>query len=135
MWTCPKCERRFKGTNQSHMCVENTIDDIFVKASDPIVLAFDAIFSVVMTWNPITAGASSKSVVFTNKKAWLIIRPMAKALDVKFYYDEPVDSDAFKKITEYKGKYAHHLRIAEESEVTDEVFELLRVGWEFGMRE
>jgi len=116
------------------MCVDHTIDDIFADVSDSLVLAFDAIFSTVMSWTPITAGASVHAVVFTNKKAWLIIRPMSKTLDVKFYNDEPVDSDAFKKITEYKGKYAHHLRIADASEVTDEVFDLLRIGWEFGMK-
>jgi len=134
MWTCPKCERQFKGTNQSHMCVDNSIDDIFAKASDALVLAFDAIFSTVMTWKPISAGASVHAVVFTNHKAWLIIRPMSKTLDVKFYTDEPVDSDAFHKVTEYKGKYAHHLRIADESEVTEEVFDLLRIGWEYGFK-
>jgi len=116
------------------MCVEHTIDDLFAEVPDHLVLAFDAIFSVVMTWTPSSAGASSKSVVFTNERAWLIVRPMTKTLDVKFYNDEPVDSDAFHKINEWKGKYAHHLRIADESEVTEEVFELLRVGWEFGMR-
>lgn len=116
------------------MCSDQTIDDLFADVSDNLVLAFDAIFSTVMNWKPISVGASVHTVVFTNKKAWLIIRPMAKALDVKFYYDEPVDSDAFKKITEYKGKYAHHLRVADASEVTNEVFELLRIGWEFGMQ-
>lgn len=131
---CPKCERQFKVTNQSHMCVDKSIDDIFADVSDPLVIAFDAIFRTVMAWEPITAGASVHTVVFTNKKAWLIIRPMAKSLDVKFYYDEPIDSDAFKKITEYKGKYAHHLRITDESEVTDDILDLLRIGWDFGMK-
>ena len=134
MWNCPKCERTFKVTNQSHMCVDKTIDDIFVNASDLLVLALDAIFNIVMQWEPITAGASVHTVVFTNKKAWLIIKPMAKCLDAKFYYHEPIDSDRFHKITEYKGKYAHHIRIADEIEVTEEIMDLLRLGWEWGMK-
>jgi len=133
MWTCPKCERRFKVTNQSHMCVDKTIDDIFMEVSDHLVLAFDAIFRVVMEWEPTTAGASVHAVVFTNQRAWLIIKPMSKELDVKFYYGEPIDSDIFKRIAEYKGKYAHHIRIKDEIEVTPEVMDLLRKGWEYGM--
>lgn len=134
MWICPTCERTFGKTNQSHMCVVKTIDDIFMGVADPIVLAFDAIFQVVMTWDPISAGATVKAVVFTNYKAWLVIRPMKKVLDVKFYTDEPVDSDVFAKVTEYKGKYAHHIRVADESEVTEEIIDLLRIGWEYGMK-
>lgn len=133
MWSCPKCERQFKVTNQSHMCVDKTIDDIFVNASDQLVLAFDAIFNTVMTWEPISVGASVHTVIFTNRRAWLIIKPMAKSLDVKFYYDEPIDSDSFFKITEYNGKYAHHFRISDESEVTEGFIDLLRYGWNWGM--
>jgi len=116
------------------MCVDNTIDDIFMGVADPIVLAFDAIFQIVMTWEPVSAGATVKAVVFTNYKVFLVIRPMSKVLDVKFYTDEPVDSDVFKKVTEYKGKYAHHIRIADETEVTEEIIDLIRIGWDYGMK-
>lgn len=133
MWTCPNCERVFKSTNQSHMCSDRTIDDVFADVSDPLVIAFDAIFQIVMEWAPMSAGAATHSIVFTNKRAWLIIKPMAKVLDVKFYTNEPIESDRFKKITEYKGKYAHHLRVADEMEVTEEIVDLLRIGWEWGM--
>ena len=104
-----------------------------VTASDYLVLAFDAIFNVVMNWEPISAGASVHTVVFTNKKAWMIIKPMAKCLDVKFYNHEPIDSDLFTKITEYKGKYAHHLRLKDDTEINDEIIELIRIGWKWGM--
>lgn len=133
MWICPNCNRQFKVTNQSHMCVNKTIDDIFVDVSDNLVLAFDAIFNIVMQWEHMTAGASVHTVIFTNKRAWLIIKPMSKALDVKFYYHEPIDRDIFARITEYNGKYAHHIRIADENDVNEEIVNLLRLGWNWGM--
>lgn len=36
MWTCPKCKRRFKNTNQSHYCGEppQTIDDYIGEQSE-----------------------------------------------------------------------------------------------------
>ncbi len=84
MWTCPRCERQFKTRNQSHSCVTKSLDELFAKCPDHLLLAFDRLLSAVMEWEPISVGASQNTVVFTNKKAWLIVRPMRKELDVKF---------------------------------------------------
>lgn len=134
MWTCPNCERVFKSVNQSHYCGEVTLDDIFAKSPDHLLLAFDAILQQVMMWEPCTVGAARKSVVFANTTAWLIVKPMAKQLDVKFYTDSPIDHARVKRIAEYRGKFAHHLRIAHEDEVNTEVLELLKEGYDFAMR-
>jgi hypothetical protein len=44
-----------------------------------------------------SVGASKNAIIFTNRKVWLIIRPMKEKLDVKFYYDESSGRDVFKK--------------------------------------
>lgn len=128
MWTCPRCDRRFKTTNQSHYCSVTTLDELFDDRSDEQVLAFDRIMTEVLQWEPCTMGVAKKAVVFTSHTAWLVIRPMSKALDVKFYHGEPLEHDAIKKITEYRNKYAHQLRIYHEEELTDDIFNLLRQG-------
>ncbi len=134
MWKCPKCNRMFKTTNQSHSCLETTIDDIFLDRPIELVLAFDRIMTTVLEWENCTVGAAKKAVVFTSKKAWLIVRPMSKELDLKFYYDEPIDSPLFKKIPFLMGKYNHHLRIRHEDEVTPEIIGLLRQGYLFSLK-
>jgi hypothetical protein len=97
-------------------------------------MAFDSLMTSVLTWEPNSVGASKNAIIFTNKKAWLIIRPMTKELDVKFYYDESLDGDIFKKITFFGGKYAHHIRIKEEEEITAEVLYFLKKGFDFALR-
>ncbi len=101
MYTCPKCERKFKVNNQSHMCTTKTIDDLFENRADNVVLAFESVLNVTMDWEPQSIGASVNTVIFTNKKAWLIVRPMTKELDLKFYYSEPLDSGLVFKIVHY----------------------------------
>lgn len=133
MWNCPNCKRNFKVNNQSHMCVNKTVDDLFVDKPDNLVIAFDAIYQIVMDWEPCTAGASVNTVIFTNAKAWLIIRPMSKELDVKFYYGEPLDAAIFKKVTLFGKKYAHHIRISNELQISREIVSALRKGWEYGL--
>jgi len=131
MWTCPKCERNFKSNNQSHMCSSNTIDDIFEGKSENLIHAFDQVLISVIDWEPCSVGASTKSIVFTKEKAWLIVKPMAKVLDVKFYCSERIDHPLIKKTTEFRGVFANHIRISDESEVTDEMISLLRKGYDF----
>jgi len=131
MWNCPRCQRNFKHTNQSHMCSTKTIDDIFEGVAENLVLAFDQILIGVIDWEPCSVGASTKSIVFTKEKAWLIVKLMSKQLDVKFYYSEKIEHSLIKKTTQYRDVYAHHVRISEESEVTTELLSLLRKGYDF----
>ncbi len=134
MWTCPNCERIFKSTNQSHSCNEKTLDELFEGKPDDVLLAFDRIMTEVVNWEPCSLGAAKKAVVFTSKKAWLIARPMTKVLDVKFYNDEPLDSRIIHKIDIWGKKYAHHIRLKNEDEVTEEVFKLLKIGHKFSLK-
>lgn len=130
MWTCPKCNRNFKGQNQSHMCTTAPIDDLFLKKPESLLLAFDKILIGVIDWDPCTVGRSVNTVVFTKEKAWLIVRPMSKLLDVKFYYPEIIQSPLVFKTELWKDRYAHHLRISSEQEVTTDFLQLLRRGFD-----
>ena len=134
MWTCPGCNRRFKTANQWHSCGETTIDEIFAKSSDELILTFDRILTEVVSWEPCTVGAAKKAVVFTSKKAWLILRPLKKELDLKFYCDQPIESDLPEKVRPSFGKFAHHIRLQNEEQVTSEVIDLLRQGFEYSLR-
>ncbi len=134
MWTCPKCECNFKTANQSHSCVNKDIDDFFENKPPELLLAFEKLLIEVVDWEPNTLGPTQHTVVFTNKKAWLIVKPMSKELDVKFYLDEKIDSPRIKKTHEYNGKFAHHIRVKNEEEVDGELFQLIRKGYNYALK-
>lgn len=125
MWTCPECDRNFKNTNQSHMCTNTTIDDIFADKPAELLLAFDKLLVGVIDWEPSSVGTSTKAVIFTKEKAWLIVKPMAKALDIKFYYPTLINHKLIKKTNDYGGKIAHHIRIKNDIEVNNDLLNLL----------
>ena len=131
MWKCSKCNRDFKTQNQSHSCVKKDIGEFFIGKPDELVLAFDQIMTQVLTWQPNSFGASINTIVFTNTKAWLIVKAMKTELDLKFYYDEQLESLYIKKVTIFNKKYAHHIRINHESQITDELISLLKKGYEY----
>lgn len=134
MWTCPNCDRNFKTANQSHSCTDIDIGELFLGKPDDLVIAFDEILQLTANWEPNSVGTATRSTVFTSKKAWLVIKPMKSELDVKFYNDQPLESDVLKKVTEYNGKYAHHIRIKMPHQVTDEVMRLLREGFKYSLK-
>jgi len=134
MWNCPACRRNFKVNNQSHYCETIDIGELFVGKPDELVVAFDDLLHLIASWKPNTFGASRHTVVFTSKKAWLIIKPMKKELDLKFYYVTQLDSPLFKTITDYSNKFAHHIRIAHPDQLSDEVMGLLRKGYEYSLK-
>lgn len=129
MWTCPNCQRNFKSNNQSHMCTNKTLDDLLEGKSEQLILAFDALLIGIIDWEPCSVGASVNSIVFTKEKAWLIVRPMSKQLDIKFYSPEKIEHRLIKKTTHYGNKFAHHIRISDDLEVTNELLALLRKGY------
>ncbi|MEM8908030.1 MAG: DUF5655 domain-containing protein [Bacteroidota bacterium] len=116
------------------MCSTIEIGTLFEDKPDELVLAYDGIVQGVSNWQPNSIGASIHTVVMTSQKAWLIIRPMKKELDVKFYYDEILESERLKRVSKFGKKYAHHLRIKDPEELDEEIFELLRMGHEYSLR-
>ncbi len=116
------------------MCVKKDIGELFQDKPDELVLAYDAILQATENWSPNTQGASVHSIIFTSAKAWLIVKPMKKELDVKFYYGEPISSDLIKKVSKMGKKYGHHLRIANEWEVSQPVIDLLKLGYDFSIQ-
>jgi len=129
MWQCPICERQFKSKNQSHICTDTTIDDLFEGRSDNLILTFDKLLSSVIDWQPCSVGTSTHTIVFTKEKAWLIVKPLKKELDVKFYYPERIRHKYVKKTTEYRNSVAHHLRPSTPEDIDEEFVRLLYRGY------
>ena len=113
------------------MCTTMDIGTLFIDKPDEIVLAFDTYSQVIMAWQPNYMGPSTKSIIFTNKKAWLIVKPMKKELDLKFYLSEKKEHSLIRKHQKYPNKYAHHIRIQHEQEITTKLVELLKKGFNY----
>ena len=133
MWQCAKCQRLFQKEKQSHICVVKDVGELFEGKPDELVLAWDALTQQVMSWQPNVYSAATHSIVYTSHKAWLIVKPMRALLDIKFYCAERLEDPLIVKTTAYGNKYAHHLRIAHEEELSPELFALLRQGYDYSI--
>lgn len=109
------------------------VGELFIGKPDTLVLAYDDIVQKVADWQPNSIGASRHSIVMSSGKAWLIIKPMKTALDLKFYYREQLDSYRLKNVYTMGKKYAHHIRVHTPEELDAEVFRLLKKGFAYSL--
>ena len=129
MWTCPKCERDLKNPNQWHNCVKVSIDSLFEGKSDELVLVFDKLLSEIIDWENIAVSATQNCIVFVHNQTFLIIRPMKKQLDLKFYTQSKQDEFPIVKSNFYSGKYENHIRVSNLSELNPTIYTFIRQSY------
>jgi len=130
----PNARGQFLKQKQRHYCSENTIEDLLANRPPELTLAFDALLLAVADWQPQTIGAGKAAIIFNNGAAWMVVRPMKAQLDVAFFYDRILKHPAIKTArldNMGKNKYIHHVRLRDETDVTDEVVALLRKGFQY----
>ena len=133
MYTCPKCGRAFASERDSkHWCTDATIDDVFAKASDEVLLAFDAVLLATADWEPNFIGAAKRAVVCSKRKAWMIVRPYRKWLDlIVFFPTHRREAFVHKIQPRYTGKSLEHVvRLHTEADFTEPVLRFLREAYE-----
>ena len=122
MWTCPKCERDLKNPNQWHNCVKVSIDSLFEGKAAELVFVFDKLLSEIIDWNNVDVSATQNCIVFVHNQTFLIIRPMKKALDLKFYTATQQEEVPIIKSVLYSGKFENHIRVSKLEDITPIVY-------------
>lgn len=129
MWTCPKCERDLKNPNQWHNCVKVNIDSLFVGKSEELVLVFDQLLSEIIDWENVAVSATQNCIVFVHNQTFLVIRPMKKQLDLKFYSQTEQDEFPIIKSIFYSGKYENHIRVSTLEELNRIVYKHIKQSY------
>ena len=132
MYTCPQCQREFASEKDSkHWCTDATVDDVFAKAAEEVVLTFDAVLLATAHWTPNYIGAAKRAVVCSKRKAWMIVRPYRRWLDLMVFFPEHRRETFVHKIKpRYTGKMLEHVvRLQTAEELTEPVVKFLREAW------
>ncbi len=125
-WKCPQCKRTLKNANQWHCCINQDIDNLFAGKPTELMFAFDKILSKVFEFENVEISATKNCVVFFKTQTFLVIKPMRKELNVKFYLSEPKSIFPVFKVVLFGKQYEHHIRISTIEEVNPKLFSLIR---------
>ena len=130
MWTCPKCERELKNPNQWHNCVKVSIDSLFEGKAEELVFVFDKLLSEIIDWKNVAVSATQNCIVFVHNQTFLIIRPMKKELDLKFYSATQQEEEAILKSIFYSGKFENHIRVSKLEDITQTVCSYIKQSYQ-----
>lgn len=109
MWTCPKCECELKNPNQWHYCEKVNIETLFEGKNQELVFVFDYLLSEIIDWADTAVSATQNCIVFVHRQTFLIVRPMKKQLDLKFYSDYFNEMLPILKSIAYSGRFQNHI--------------------------
>jgi hypothetical protein len=129
-WTCPKCERELPWPEYRHYCARVSLDTLFEGRSEELVLVFDKILAEVAGWDRVLVGVTPNCIVFTRRVGFLIIRPMKKELDIKFYSAVPHPEKPVIKSVAAGKKFENHLRAATLADLRPPLFGYIRESYE-----
>ena len=127
---CPNCKRVLRKANAWHYCKEVAIDDLFVDKTDEVVLAFDRIYQHFIDQEDIDISATKNCVVFLRNKTFLVVKPMKKWLEVKFYSTRVIDDDSLHKCEMQGKKYHCIIRFENEHQINQRLFEYFEDSYE-----
>lgn len=129
-WTCPKCDRELPWAEYRHYCARVDLDSLFEGRSPELVLLFDKILAEVADWPKVLIGVTPNCIVFTRRVGFLIIRPMKKELDLKFYSKGAhTEKQVVKSIAAGK-KFENHIRLTTLDELKPGILQYLRASYE-----
>ena len=112
-----------RNINAWHYCQKIEIDELFVDKSDEVVLAFDTILQQVSSWENVEISATKNCIVFVKNKTFLVLKPMKKHLEVKFYSNNMFDDETLYKCSIWNSKYEGIMRFENENQITKAFFE------------
>jgi Domain of unknown function (DUF5655) len=129
MFICEKCERELKNPNQWHNCVKVSIDSLFEGKAEELVFVFDKLLSVIADWENVTVSATQNCIVFVHNQTFLVIRPMKREMDLKFYSTAQQEEEPVLKSIFYSGKFENHIRVSKLEDLTQTVYTYIKQSY------
>lgn len=133
-WTCPNCDRELPWKDYRHYCARVSLDSLFEGRSPELLLAFDKILAEVADWDKVLVGVTPNCIVFTRRVGFLIIRPMKKVLDIKFYSAVVHPEPPVMKSVKAGNKFENHIRISSVDDIRPALFLYIRESYELMQR-
>jgi predicted transport protein len=129
MEICSKCGRNVRSSKGWHYCAKVELEDLFAGKQQVVSDLFDALLLEVIDWENVAFSATKNCIVFTHNKTFLVVKPMQKALNIKFYLPHFSETPPISKCQEWSGKYATEVRLTDLDDLTSVVFSWIKTSY------
>ncbi|WP_327091622.1 DUF5655 domain-containing protein [Nonomuraea sp. NBC_01738] len=121
-WTCPRCDREFARSRQSHVYVPGqTVEAVFA----PWPPAYQEIYDLLLdTLGPVHEDAVGVGVFLKGERKFAEIRPKARSLQVEITLARPIAHPLLaRSIPVGGGRYAHFFKFTRPEDVDGRILE------------
>ncbi len=130
-WTCPRCDREFERTNQSHTCLPGNSVDATFRARPEQRAIYDAIAAHLKTLGPFHADAVTVGVFVKSDRKLAELRPKSKWLELTLYLDHALDDPRVAKSTRYSAaRVINWIKLRDVADVDDQLCDWLAEAYE-----
>ncbi len=127
MWTCPKCGRKFRNTNQDHSCMITDLRSHFAGKDQNVINTFEELLDRVMTFSSVRINPLKNAILFSVNSHFLAVKPKKSRLDIEFLLDGKIEGfPIHKSVQATKTKWAHFMQLDSPDEVDDQLMQWLR---------
>ena len=136
LWKCPKCGERFTGKNMWHSCGKFSLEDLFARSEPHVLKIFHEYARMVRACGTVRMIPQKTRVVFQARMRFAGATPRKSYLICHFILPHKIDNDRFQKIETFSRHcHAHYLRIADQSELGNDVARWLKQAYAVGQQE
>ncbi len=126
-WICPRCDRLFGRSGQSHDCAPGlSLEEYFETGPAHERPIFDVVTAHVETLGPVHADIVSVGVFLKNPRKFAELRPKDRWVAISFsLHRRATHPTITRKVVEYGNRYWHVANVREPAEVDEALLELL----------
>ena len=126
-WTCPRCDRTFGRTRQSHACLPvAAVDDYFAARPAYEREIYDAVVGHLQSVGTVDVEAATVGILVKRRRTFVELRPKQKWVELSIMLTRPIDdARVSRRIVVSRGRFAYFFRIRTASDVDDDLRELL----------
>lgn len=133
LWSCPRCRRKFANRNQTHTCGLHTLQSHFERSTLEVRRLFDRFVSSVGECGPVTILPEKTRIAFAVRMSFAAVVLQKQALVGHLVLAERRERECFHRIETFSPRnHAHHFRIRELTDFSDEFLRELRRSYAVG---
>jgi hypothetical protein len=137
LWLCPKCQRPFANTNQSHSCGKYSVDDFLSGKNDYAAALFNRFLEMVNSCGPVILAPAKTRVGFQVRMIFAAVNKLSdRGMNAHVVLARRFEHPRFTKVESFSPRnHANHFKIQTLEELDDEVMPWLRDSCLVGCQE
>jgi hypothetical protein len=103
-----------------------SIDSLFEGKPMELIVVFDKMLAEIADWENVLVSTTQNWIVYVHRQTFLIIKPMKKELDLKFYSEKELIGKFIFKSSSHSSRFENHIRVSTTDDLTPNLYKHLR---------